>query len=37
VYTIGLFDDELAAARNYDRAALRLHGEAAVLNHPPRS
>jgi hypothetical protein len=31
---LGYFDDEVEAARSYDAAAQRLHGEYAFLNFP---
>lgn len=34
VHRIGRFDDAVSAARAYDEAARRIHGEFAVLNFP---
>lgn len=33
-YSLGIFDDEILAARAYDRAAAYLHGSVALLNFP---
>jgi hypothetical protein len=33
-HSLGRFHDEVKAARAYDRAARRLHGDAAILNFP---
>jgi len=34
-YHIGLFTDEIAAAKAYDKKAKELHGQFACLNFPP--
>jgi len=34
---VGLFDDEIEAAKARDREALRQYGEHAWLNFPPKS
>jgi hypothetical protein len=37
VLYLGVYDDEVEAARAYDQAALALHGETARLNFAPPS
>ena len=31
-YFVGLFEDEITAAKAYDKAAKKLHGKFAILN-----
>jgi hypothetical protein len=35
-YYLGLFKDATSAAFEHDKAAIKLHGEFAVLNFPER-
>jgi hypothetical protein len=36
IYHIGYFEDQIAAAKAYDKKAAELHGEFACLNFPPK-